>query len=334
MTSEKPKVLVLGSIVWAQETWAELAKEAVIVSVDSADRQSFLADLKGKYADAVVITRTFDSVNQTGVFDAEIAAALPPSVKAVCHNGAGYDQIAVDAFTERGVQVSNVPTAVDSATAVTNVYLILSCLRNFQIGLKQLTAGHFKTGVPVGRDPEACVIGILGMGGIGRSVHHKLKGFSPKRLVYHNRSRLAPELESGAEYIGDFTAFLGVCDVISINCPLNAETRHMINKHTISLMKDGVVLVNTARGPVIEEKALIEALRTGKVGAAGLDVFEFEPEVPQALLDLPTVSVVPHMGTHTRETQRGMEEVVVENVRRVIRENKVRDLVWEQKGKF
>ncbi|ODQ79220.1 hypothetical protein BABINDRAFT_162259 [Babjeviella inositovora NRRL Y-12698] len=330
----KPKVLMLGTVTWAHDAWTQLGAVADVVHVDSVDREQFIRDLQGKYSDAVVISRTFNSVEQTGRFDAEMAAALPASIKAVCHNGAGYDQIDVEPLTKRGIQVSNVPAAVDSATALTNVYLIMSCLRNYQFGHQQLLKGEFKTGVPVGRDPESCVVGILGMGGIGRSVLRKLKGLCPKKIVYHNRSRLAAELEDGAEYVASFEAFLAQCDVISINCPLNEHTRHLINKLTIAQMKDGVVIVNTARGAVINESDLIVALKSGKVGAAGLDVFEFEPEVPRELLELPTVSAVPHMGTHTRETQQAMEEVVVANVALVLATGSVKTIVFEQKDKF
>ncbi|SCU99149.1 LAME_0G02014g1_1 [Lachancea meyersii CBS 8951] len=336
----KPVVLRLGAIKYAQEAWERLGQIAQVVTVeDNSTRADFLKacqDSGSKISKTQVIARTFASVQNTGRFDAELAKALPESVAAVCHNGAGYDQIDVSEFAAKHIQVSNVPELVNNATADTHVYLLLGALRNFEDGHRRMLENKWPSsgaaaGAPIGHDPEGKTVGILGLGGIGRAIVERLKPFGFKRFVYHNRNRLAPELENGCEYVG-FDELLKISDVVSINIPLNAKTRHIVDAKAIDMMKDGVVIVNTARGAVIDEQALIEALKLGKVRSAGLDVYEHEPQVPHELLNLPNVCGVPHMGTHTVETIKKMEEFVVQNVESVIKTGKVLTIVPELKS--
>lgn len=335
----KPIVLRLGGIKYAQKAWEDLAQIATVVTIDpSTTRAKFLElckDPASPVSKAQVISRTFASVKQTGRFDQELVAALPSSVVAVCHNGAGYDQIDPQFMKEKKIQVSNVPELVNAATADTHVYLLLGALRNFEYGHRLMLEGKWPAGgpaagAPVGNDPEGKVVGVLGLGGIGRSIVERLKPFGFKKFIYHNRNRLAPELENGCEYVS-FEQLLKESDIVSINVPLNTHTKHLVDADAIAQMKDGVVIVNTARGAVIDESALIDALKSGKVRAAGLDVYEHEPQVPQELLDLPNVVGVPHMGTHTVETIKKMEEFVVENVKSVIDSGKVLTIVPELK---
>ncbi|CDO92752.1 unnamed protein product [Kluyveromyces dobzhanskii CBS 2104] len=335
----KPVVVRLGQVKYAQKAWEELAKIAQVVPVDpSVTRAQFLSlceDPESPISKAEVLTRTFPSVQNTGRFDAELAKKLPESVVAVCHNGAGYDQIDPSPFNQRHIQISNVPELVNNSTADTHVFLLLGALRNFEYGRRLMIEGKWPSsgaaaGAPVGNDPEGKVVGVLGLGGIGRAIVERLKPFGFKKFIYHNRSRLSPDLENGCEYVS-FDELLAQSDVVSINIPLNSATKHKINEAAIEKMKDGVVIVNTARGAVIDESALISALKSGKVRAAGLDVYEHEPQVPQELLDLPNVVGVPHMGTHSVETIQKMEEFVVENVKSVIKSGKVLSIIPELK---
>lgn len=338
--SVKPVVLRLGKVAYAGEAWKNLAKIANVITIpEETTREQFLKELKdpqSQLSKTQIITRTFASVKQTGRFDEEIAKNLPKSVVAVCHLGAGYDQIDTKFFNDRKVQVTNVPEIVNDATADTHVYLLLGALRNFEYGNRTLLAGKWPSagaagGAPVGNDPEGKVVGVLGLGGIGRTVVQRLKPFGFAKFIYHNRSRLSPELENGCEYVS-FEELLAQSDIISVNIPLNGNTRHILNKAAFEKMKDGVVVVNTARGAVIDESALIEALKSGKVRSAGLDVFEQEPQVPQELLDMPQVLGLPHMGTNTYETIKHMEEFIVENVEAVIKTGKGLTIVPELKG--
>ncbi|RLV92991.1 Glyoxylate reductase 1 [Spathaspora sp. JA1] len=332
-TSSRPKVLRLGSVEFAHEKWAQLAEIAEVIQSTSQTRQEFLEDLSEKYNDVTHIARTFASVEQTGRFDEELASHLPHSVVSVSHNGAGYDQIDVDAFTARGVQVSNVTVPVEGPTADTAVYLVLSCLRNFQQGHNILASGGWDDkkcgGAALGRNPESKVVGILGMGGIGRAIRDRLIPFGFKKIIYHNRSQLKSELENGAEYVS-YDELLSQSDIICLSIPLNSKTRHSIDKQVIEKMKDGVIIVNTARGAIIDEAILPELIKSGKIGAFGSDVFEHEPQVSPELYSLPNVVSLPHMGTHSVDAIKNMEEWVVENVETCIKTGKVKTIVPEQ----
>ncbi|KAK1535703.1 D-isomer specific 2-hydroxyacid dehydrogenase [Colletotrichum paranaense] len=334
----KPIVLQLGQIEHAHDTWASLADVAQIIKPKATNRAEFLEECKSGALDGVkAIYRTFASVHITGRIDAELVAVLPSSVDFICHNGAGYDQIDIPACTSRSpnpILVSNTPTAVDDATADIAIFLILGALRNLNASILSIRDGKWKgqPPPPLGRDPQGKVLGILGMGGIGRNMAKKARAFGME-VRYFNRTRLEVHLEEecGASYV-DFETLLRESDVISLNLPLNAHTRHIISTPQFDLMKPGVVVVNTARGAVIDEAALVAALDSGKVASVGLDVFENEPEVNPGLLANPNVLIVPHMGTWTLETSVKMEKWAIGNVRRAVTEEKLDSVVVEQKG--
>lgn len=336
-------VLRLGKVSFAQSAWTDIVSKynVSVVETKSSNREEFIHELKdGKYSNVDYVTRTFDSYKQTGFFDKELLELIKKytNVKALSHCGAGYDQVDAVACGELGFQLSNVPGVVDDATADTAVYLVLGALRNFQLSSEKMKQGLWPSakcaGTPIGHDPEGKVLGILGMGGIGKTIRDKLSPFGFSKVLYHNRRRLPSDIEKGAVYCEDIEDLYAQADVISISVPLNTHTKHMINKDSISKMKDGVTIVNTARGPIIDESALKEALKSGKVGAFGADVFENEPHVDMELVNLPNVAALPHMGTHTYETMKGMEEHVVNNVIEYINTGKVLTIVPELKDKY
>ncbi|OWB54594.1 hypothetical protein B5S28_g444 [[Candida] boidinii] len=332
-TNLKPKILRFGPIRYAQDTWKELSEIAEIVESSAQNREEFIQELKnGKFNDVSIISRTFESVNITGRIDEELVSLFPKSIKSICHSGAGYDQVDTAPLIERKIQLSNAPSVVDAATADTAVYLLLSCLRNFQLSHHNLLQGRWKkekcAGTPVGNDPSSQVLGILGMGGIGRTIRDRLLPFGFKKIIYYNRSRLPEELEKGAEYV-TLDELLSQSDVISISVPLNANTKHSINEKTISKMKDGIIIINTARGPVIDEIELIKNLKNGKIKSCGLDVFENEPNPREELYNLPNCVSLPHMGTHSVETMKAIEDCNVKNCTAFIKNGLVEDLVSE-----
>lgn len=190
---------------------------------------------------------------------------------------------------------------------------MLGALRNFNSGLASLRQGEFRKHFVMGSDPAGKTLGIVGMGGIGRAVAARVAPFGMK-VVYHNRRRLPESEEGGASYVATLDELLACSDVISLNLPLNANTRHTISTAEFEKMKDGVVIVNTARGPVIDEKALVEALNSGKVAAAGLDVYEREPAIEQGLIENQNCILLPHVGTVSKETQTALEELALANV--------------------
>ncbi|KAI9050917.1 hypothetical protein LZ554_005029 [Drepanopeziza brunnea f. sp. 'monogermtubi'] len=329
----KPTVLLLGKIDHAHEQWSTSIESIATVLVPKArSRPEFIEECKSGAFDAVVAAyRTFGSVVVTGLIDEELVAALPKRLKFICHNGAGYDQIDIHACTQKGIRVSNVPTAVDDATADTNMFLILGALRGFNTSMLALREGHFKgsTPPPLGHDPQFKVLGILGMGGIGRNLMKKAAVFGMS-TQYHNRTQLSEELSGGAKYVS-FEELLKTSDVLSLNLPLNKQTRHIISTREFALMKPGVVIVNTARGAVMDEDALVKALEEGQVWSCGLDVYEEEPKVHPGLVANPNVMLLPHMGTWTVETQTKMEVWCLDNLRMAVLEGKLVSPVSEQK---
>ncbi|OAQ87332.1 glyoxylate reductase [Purpureocillium lilacinum] len=328
--ADKPKVLLLGEIEHAHDAWVSIADIAHVLRPQSSNRADFIAECKSGALDGVVAAyRTFASAQVTGRIDGELLDALPSSFRYLCHNGAGYDQIDVPACTQRNVRVSNTPTAVDDATADTAIWLLLGALRNLPASMAALRAGTWRNGpdgrpLALGHDPQGKVLGILGMGGIGRNLAAKARAFG-MRIRYHNRSRLSADAEDGAEYV-DFETLLRESDVLSLNLPLNPRTRHVISTPQFAIMKSGIVIVNTARGAVMDEAALVDALASGRVTSAGLDVYENEPQIHPGLLANPNVLLVPHMGTWTLETETKMEEWAIDNVRMAVTEGKLKSI--------
>lgn len=329
--TNKPKVLFLGNTKQAQEEFDSLSEIVEVIWPKSTDRAGFLEESKSGAFDGIeAIYRTNKTYSTAGMFDAELLNNLPKTLKFICHNGAGYDQIHVPECTSRGIRVSNTPTAVDDATADITIFLLIGALRNLSSSIFTLRDGTWR-GSPaplLGHDPQGKVLGILGMGGIGRNVARKARAFG-MIVKYYNRSRLAPELEGEAEYV-DFETLLKESDVLSLNLPLNPKTRHTIAKPQFDMMKRGVVIVNTARGAVMDEAALVDALESGQVASAGLDVFENEPEIHPGLVSNKNVLLVPHMGTWTVETERAMAAWAFDNIRLALTEGKLKSIVPEQ----
>jgi glyoxylate reductase len=222
----------------------------------------------------------------------------------------------VDACAKRGITLTYAPDPVTEATADLAIWLLLGALRQLNPSLTSLRAGNFKKGVDFGHDPQGKVLGVLGMGRIGRAIK---KRADPYGLIsrYHNRTPLSPEQAAGARYVS-LEELLADSDIISVNIPLNANTKHLIGAREIAQMKTGVVIVNTARGAIIDEAAMAEALDTGKIAAVGLDVYECEPLVEERLLKNERALLVPHLGTHTTETLAKMETWAMENARRAV----------------
>ncbi|KAI0202842.1 D-isomer specific 2-hydroxyacid dehydrogenase [Astrocystis sublimbata] len=326
-----PTVLCIGKITDAAEEWKALSSKYTLLEFQSGTREDFLANCrKGVYDSVVGCYRSNGSTRFTGRFDDELVEALPKSWKYVAHNGAGYDTIDVDACSKRHIAVSSTPIAVDDATADVGIFLLLGALRNAHFSIAALRAGKWMGTTPRGHDPKGKTLGILGMGGIGRAMAHRARAFG-MRIIYHNRHRLEPALEGDAEYVS-FEELLAKSDVLSLNLALNPSTRHIIGAPELAKTKPGVVVVNTARGALIDEAALVEALDSGHVSAVGLDVYEKEPEIHPGLVRNERAFLLPHVGTYTYETGREMELLVLRNLQAAVDEGKMITLVAEQKG--
>ena len=211
----------------AHAAWASIGEIADVLTPKSTNRDDFIAESQaGAFDGCTVAYRTFASVEVTGKVDSSLLEALPRSLRFICHNGAGYDQVDVPACTARGIRVSNTPTAVDDATADIGIFLLLGALRNLAVSMASLRAGLWrgKTLPALGHDPQGRVLGILGMGGIGRNMAKKALAFGME-IRYHNRMRLDPSIESEikASYV-DFDTLLAESDVLSLNLPLNVSS--------------------------------------------------------------------------------------------------------------
>ncbi|OXB34463.1 hypothetical protein LQV05_002874 [Cryptococcus neoformans] len=316
----KPQVLIAANpktgIVWSKEEQSsKLGAVAEVLELTSASRSEFFQDLasNGKYANIVAIYRHNDSVSAIGLFDEELINKLPTSVKYICHNGAGYDQIDIAACTARGIQVSHTPQAVDDATATVGAFLAISAMRQFWRAEVNVRSGKWKAGLSPARDPEGKTLGIIGMGGIGSALARRLLAFDMK-VIYYNRRPIQPPPNFPCTYVSSIEELLQQADVVSLNLPLNENTRGSFGRKAFGLMKDGSVLINTARGAVIDEEAFIEALESGKLYSAGIDVYPDEPNVNPKLLAMDNITLLPHMGTETRDSQKKMELLVLDNM--------------------
>ena len=254
--------------------------------------------------------------NVTEKIDAEFMDAAGSGLKIIANMAVGYDNIDVGAANERGIAVTNTPGVLDETTADTAFMLLLAAARRLGESERTLRAGNWEWWGPklfVGVDVWGKTLGVVGMGRIGQAVARRGRGFGME-IVYHNRSRKEEaEKELAARY-ADLDEVLETADFVSIHTPLTEETTHLIGAGELDRMKPTAVLVNTSRGPVVDEEALADALADGRIFAAGLDVYEEEPKVNPKLLELENAVLAPHIGSGSRETRDGMAVLAAENI--------------------
>lgn len=252
----------------------------------------------------------------TEKLSAEVIARLPDSVRAICSFSVGYDHIDLAAAKARGIVVTNTPEVLSDATAEIAVLLMLGAARRAYEGEHQIrtdTWADWSATYQLGIQVTGKRLGILGMGRVGQIMARRARGFD-MQIHYYNRSRLAPELEHGATYHESVEALLPHCDFLSIHCPATPETHHLLNAQRIALLPDEAIVVNTARGAVVDDEALIAALRSGKLFAAGLDVFNNEPNIDPRYKELENAFLLPHVGSATRETRDAMGFRALDNL--------------------
>ncbi len=240
-----------------------------------------------------------------------------PGLRMIANFGVGYNNIDVQAATARGIMVSNTPGVLTAATAELAFALILAVARRVVEGDRMVREGRFKFWAPMfflGREVTGKTLGIVGMGKIGKALAGMGRAFNMP-ILYHNRQRLAREEEQKmqAEYV-DLKTLLTRADFVSLNVPLTGQTRYLIGRNELALMKPEAFLINTARGPVVDEKALVEVLRAKKIAGAGLDVYEDEPALAPGLAELDNVVLLPHVGSGTLETRIRIGHLAVENL--------------------
>ena len=274
-------------------------------------------------ADAIMFTNTLP-------LNSEVIAALPSSVRVGATSSVGFDHIDVAAAKARGLVVTNTPGVLTECTADFAFMMLLAAARRAYEYDRIMRKGwryRIGQGDLLGVRVTGKTLGILGMGRIGQAVAQRARGFD-LRVVYHARNRLPPELEKGAEYFRDFHAMLPHCDFLSLHAPAGPATDKIINAQALALLPRGAVLVNVSRGGLVDEEALIAALTSGQLFAAGLDVFRSEPDFDMRFAALDNVIMSPHVGSASLETRNAMGFRALDNITAVLQGRGPIDPLW------
>lgn len=255
----------------------------------------------------------------TDRIDAELIESAGDQLGLIASFGAGTDHIDLAAAKRRGIMVTNTPGVFTDDTADLAMALIIGVPRRVREGVELVRRGEWTGWAPsgmLGRQLGGKVLGIVGMGRIGQAVAYRARAFG-LTVVYHNRHRLPQSIETmfGAQHVEQLDDLVAMADILTLHCPATADTIGSIDKRRIGLMKPGSCLINTARGDLVDQEALIAALEAGALGGAGLDVYPTEPDVDKRLLAHPNVMTLPHIGSATMEGREASGEKVIANIR-------------------
>lgn len=307
----KPKVLVTRR--WPQAVEAKMA-EVFDLSLNTSDVALTAQDFHGALGHYDAILPTVTDRLPAAVFD-----RAAPRTKILANYGVGFAHIDTTAAKERGIAVTNTPDVLSECTADIAMTLMLMVARRAGEGERELRDGRWTGWRPthlIGTKVSGATLGIIGFGRIGQAMAQRAHfGFGMK-IIVQNRSPVPAEVLAryNAVQVPTIEDLLPECDFVSLHCPGGAANRHLINSRRLDLMRPGAFLINTARGEVVDEYALAQALWFGTIGGAGLDVFEREPKIPQELLDADNLVLLPHLGSATRETREAMGFRVLENL--------------------
>lgn len=287
----------------------------------SIPREELLQAVKGCHGLLTLLTERVDG---------ELLDAAGPQLRVVANYAVGFDNIDVAEATRRGVLVTNTPGVLTETTADFTWALLMAAARRVVEGDRYMREGRYRAWSPtllLGVDVYGKTIGIVGFGRIGEAVARRARGFSMRVLYYDvNRRSPAEEQALGVEY-RDLDSLLAESDFVSLHVNLTESTRHLIGRAQFQRMKPTAILINAARGPVVDEAALVEALRSGQIRAAGMDVFEREPEMAPGLAELPNVVLAPHIASASVETRSKMAEMAATNVLEALRGHRPPNLV-------
>ncbi len=259
----------------------------------------------------------------------EVIGRLPDGIRVIANFSVGVDHVDLQAARERGIVVTNTPDVLSDATAEIAMLCILGAARRASEGERLVRTAEWKDWSPafmVGVQVTGKRIGIVGMGRVGQAVARRARGFDME-VHYHNRRRIDAEFERGAIFHPSLDEMLPLCDVLSLNCPATPETAGLLNEQRIGLLPDGAIVVNTARGALVDDDALIAALESGKLYAAGLDVYNNEPEIHSKYRSLTNTFLLPHIGSATRETRDAMGFRALDNLDAIFAGGEPRDRV-------
>ncbi|MEM9241920.1 MAG: D-glycerate dehydrogenase [Pseudomonadota bacterium] len=276
------------------------------------------ADTPGSAEDIIAMSANVDAMMpcHSEHFSADVVAKLDPRLKIVANHSVGVDHCDLDALRGRGIVVTNTPDVLSDATAEIAMLLMLGAARLAVTGDRLVRTGAWDSWSPsfmVGKQVTGARLGIIGMGRVGRAFAEKARGFGME-IHYYNRTPLRPEYEMGATYHDTVESVLEVSDFLSLHCPSTPETQDLMNTDRFALLPDGAVMVNTARGALVDEDALIAAISSGKLAAAGLDCFKVEPGGNPALSTHENIFMLPHIGSATRATRDAMGFRALDNL--------------------
>jgi len=316
----KKKILVTRKLLKENE---EKLKQLFDVKLNSKDEIYTLDKILELSKDCDGILSTI-----TDQFNKEIIDKLSPSVKIISNYAVGFGNIDVDAATKKNIIVTNTPEVLNDSTADIAILLLLGASRKVLEARRAAELQNWKwsTDFLLGKQMSNRRLGILGMGRIGRAVAKRARGFGME-IHYHNRNQLSKELEEGAIYHKTIKDLFKQSDFLSINCPATKETNKIINKETIAFLPDNVVIGNAARGDIVDDDAMIQALKSKKVFAFGLDVYNGEPKIHPEYLKLNNIFLLPHLGSATKRTRWDMGYRATENLERFFKTGKVVDQV-------
>ena len=259
-------------------------------------------------------------------FDADIFSKISNTVKIIASYSVGYNNIDIDAATKKGIVVTNTPEVLTDATADVAILLLLGASRRAYEARKfaEEQKWVWATDFLLGKQMSGSNLGILGMGRIGRAIAERARGFGMK-IHYHNRTKLSADLEKGAIYHDNIKSLFSNSDFLSINCPATKDTSKIINDETISYLPNGAVISNTARGDVVDDEAMIKALKNGKIFALGLDVYNGEPKIHPEYLKLQNLFLLPHLGSATLKTRIAMGNRSIDNLENFFQNKRPKD---------
>jgi len=251
----------------------------------------------------------------TEKIDEGVVQELSESVKIISNFAVGFGNIDLEATKKRNIVVTNTPDVLTDATAEIAMLLILGAARRASEGLLYAKNKNWKWSADflIGKQLQGSRLGILGMGRIGRAVAKLAKAFGME-IHYHNRSKLNSDLEMGAIYHSSIKSLFSVSDILSINCPATKETKNIINKETLEYFPPGAIITNSARGDMIDDEALVQALVNRKIYSVGLDVYKGEPNLYSGYLNQPNVFILPHLGSATKKTRTAMADLAISNI--------------------
>ncbi len=307
----KPKILVSRKISDLAEEKLQKEFEVTLNPKDEPIPESELIKIVNDY-DGMISTG-FDKISENFFNN------LNGKLKIIAQVGVGYDNISIKSAEEKKIKVTNTPNVLNEAVAETTILLILAASRRIGEAYNLVRTDNWKNQKPdltkfmIGNSVTGKTLGVIGMGRIGRMAAKCAKAFGMK-IIYYNRNKLPDDLEDGAKYFSDIKTMIPECDFLSIHTPATAETKHILNSSTISLLPKHAVVINTSRGSTIDDDALIDALENKKIYAAGLDVFNNEPNLDKRYLKLDNCFILPHIGSATHETRLAMSMMAVDNI--------------------